>query len=147
MKRPTISQNNSNPSSALGGMSTFNSYQKGGTQAATPSGNAGYQPPVFYASSQTDVLRDTTKTFYQADETAGKVLDQLTMQRQQITGAHDNVWIMRQTTEKAKRELEELRQKYRQKKHRLYMWIAILSIADILLFFRILQCHGNFYCF
>lgn len=107
----------------------------------------GYQPPVFYASDQTDVLRDTTKTFYQADETAGRVLDQLTLQRQQISGAHDNVWHLRQTAEKAKRELEELRQKYRQKKQRLYMWIAILAATDFLLLIRIIHCHGNFYCF
>lgn len=132
--------NTSNPSSS--GTNTFNSYQRGST-TVTP----GYQPPVFYASDQTNVLEDATKTYYQADETAGHVLNQLTTQRQQIMGAHDNVWQMRQTTEQAKRELEGLRHKYQQKKQRLYMWIAILAITDTLLFFRILQCHGNFYCF
>lgn len=136
MKRP----NTSNPPSA-GSTNKFNSYQQGSTSVVS-----GYQPPIFYASDQTKVLEDTTKTFYQTDETAGHVLNQLTAQRHQILGAHDNVWEMRQTTEKAKRELEDLRQKYRQKKQRLYMWIAVLALTDTLLFFRILQCHGNFFC-
>ena len=123
MKRPTSSAN------------TYNSYQHG------------YQPPVFYAADQTKTLEDTTKTFYQADETAGHVLNSLQAQRQQISHAHTNANGMRETTDAAKRELEELRRKYREKKQRLYMWIAGLAFVDMMLFFRILQCHGNFYCF
>jgi hypothetical protein len=140
MKRPI----NSNPNSG----NRFQSYQKGGGFSASgaPVGT-GYQPPVFYAESQTRTIEDTTKNFYQADETAGNVLNQLTSQRHQILGAHDNVSRMRETTDKAKKEMEELRQKYRQKKQRLYMWIALLGVIDTLLFLRILQCHGNFYCF
>ena len=140
MKRPSTS----NPSSGSGGSANnYNSYQQGGASATT----TGYQPPVFYAADQTKTLEDTTKTYYQADETAAHVLNQMTAQRQQILGAHDNVFEMRNTAAQAKRELEELRQKYRQKKLRLYLWIAGLSIVDLLLFIRMVQCHGNFYCF
>jgi hypothetical protein len=136
MKRPSTS----NPSSGNKGQSSssYPSYQH--------QGSGGYQPPVFYAEDQTKTLQDTTKTFYQADETAGHVLDQMQAQRQQIAGASDNVWQMRAATEQARREMEELRQKYRRKKQRLYLWIGALAITDFLLFLRILQCHGNFYC-
>lgn len=132
MKRP-----GSNPST--GNSRPFPSYQSAGT---TP----GYQPPVHYAADQTAVLEDTAKTYYQADETAGNVLAKMTAQRQQLTSAADNVWEMRHATDTAKRELQELQQKYRQKKQRLYMMIAGLAITDLLLFFRILQCRGNFFC-
>ena len=127
MKRPT-----SNPNT---GENRYPSYQQGS-----------YQPPVHYAADQTKKLEDTTKTFYQADETAGHVLGHMTAQRHQIEGAHGNVWEMRQATDKAKREIEELHAKYRAKKQRLYVMIAGLSLVDMLLFFRILQCKGNFFC-
>jgi hypothetical protein len=106
----------------------------------------GYQPPVHYASDQTKTLEDATKTLYQTDETAGSVLQKMTAQRQQIGSASDNVWEMRQATEAAKREILMLQQKYRQKKRNLYALIALLSVTDLLLFFRILQCKGNFFC-
>ena len=109
-------------------------------------GGGSYQPPVHYAADQTKTLEDTTKAYYQADETAANVLQKMTNQRQQIEGAHNNVWEMRQATEKAKRELMELQQKYRLKKQRLYVTIFLLGLTDLLLFFRIVQCHGNFFC-
>jgi len=107
---------------------------------------SGYQPPIHYASDQTKTLEDSTKVYYQADETAGNVLQKMTAQRQQLEGAHDNVWEMRQATEAAKRELKALQQKYRQKKQRLYIVISLLSITDLLLFLRLLQCRGSFFC-
>lgn len=107
---------------------------------------SGYRPPVHYANDQTKSLEDTTKTFYQADDTAGRVLDQMTAQRQQLEGAHTNVWEMRQATEKAKREIQELQTKYRERKQRLYVWIFVLGLTDLLLLLRIFQCRGNFFC-
>lgn len=127
MKRPS-----SNPSSGNNnkGQQHYSSYQQG----------------VYYAESQTKTLQDTTKTYHQADETATNVLHHMTAQRQQLHGANDNVWEMRQATEKAKREMEELRAKYRRKKNRLYAMIAALAFTDFLLLLRIIHCHGNFYC-
>lgn len=130
MKRP----NTSNPSS---GNNNYSSYQQGANQ---------YQPSVHYAADQTSVLEDTTKAYYQADESAAAVLQSMTSQKQQLNSASNNVWDMRQTTEKAKRELEALHTKYRAKKQRLYVTIALLALTDTLLFFRILQCRGNFFC-
>jgi chromosome segregation ATPase len=115
----------------------YRSYQQGGSQ---------YQPAVHYAADQTTVLEDTTKSYYQADETAAAVLQSMQGQKQQLNSASNNVWDMRQTTEKAKREIESLHKKYREKKQRLYATIALLALTDMLLFFRILQCRGNFFC-
>lgn len=168
MKRSSSGNNGG----STGGSSRYPSYQSGGmfhqqggggagssavaTNAAPPSSSGGglgaptlfggYQPPVHYASDQTKTLEDTTKTLYQTDETAGSVLQKMTAQRQQIGSASDNVWEMRQATEAAKREILALQQKYRQKKRNLYALIALLSVTDLLLFFRILQCKGNFFC-
>lgn len=72
---------NSNPFSAAS-----SSYQHGGT----------YRPPIHYAADQTKVMQDTTQTYYQADETAARVLHQMTAQRQQIEGANNSVWGMRE---------------------------------------------------
>ena len=142
MKRP-----NTSSSSSGGAANYYSSYQQQGTAGLTAGAGTGYQPPVFYAADQTKTLEDTTKTYYQAEDTANQVLHQMTAQRQQILGAHGNVNELRLTAEKTKRELEDLRIKYRRKKQKLYMWIAGLSIVDLLLFIRMLQCHGNFYCF
>jgi hypothetical protein len=124
MKRPNMSS---------GGTFT-SSYQQGG-----------YRPPIHYAADQTKTLEDSSKAYYQADETAARVLSQMTAQRQQIEGANNSVWGMREATKKAKREMTELHRKYREKKQRLYVTIALLGMADLLLFLRILQCHGNFF--
>jgi hypothetical protein len=114
----------------------YSSYQQGGS----------YQPPVHYAADQTKSLQDTTTTFYQADETAAKILEQMQAQRGQIQNAQGDVQVTREATDKAKREMIELQYKYREKKQRLYLMIGLLSLTDFLLFCRILQCHGNFYC-
>jgi hypothetical protein len=115
----------------------FNSYQQSGSY--TPPG----QP---YADQQTGVLSDTVQTQYQAENTANAVLNQLHTQRNQLTGANDNVWEMRQATEATKRELQDLSVKYRAKKQRLYVIIAIMSSIDFILFLRIIRCHGSFFC-
>lgn len=114
----------------------FNSYQQGS-----------YQPPVSaYAQKQTEVLTDTVKTQYEAEGTANAVLTRMTEQRHQLTGAHDDVWHMRSATEKARQELQELNSKYRERKMRLYVTIGMLGITDLLLFLRIVQCRGGFFC-
>ncbi|CAB9506194.1 expressed unknown protein [Seminavis robusta] len=105
-----------------------------------------YQPPPTYAEQQNDVLVDTAKTQYQAEGTANAVLTQMTQQRQQLTDAHDNVWHMREATDSAKRELQELDNKYRAKKLRLYIMIGSMGLADLILFLRIAQCRGGFFC-
>lgn len=117
----------------------FSSYQQGGS----------YQPPntsTAYAQQQTDTLTDTVKTQYEAEGTANAVLTRMTEQRHQLTGANDDVWHMRAATEQTKRELRELHNKYRQKKLRLYATIAMLGFTDLLLFLRIVQCRGGFFC-
>ena len=115
----------------------FNSYQQSGS----------YIPPgQSYADQQTGVLSDAVKTQYQAESTANAVLNQLSGQRQQLQGANDDVWEMRQATEETKRELRELRAKYIAKKRKLYMIIAALALVDTLLFVRIITCRGSFFC-
>jgi hypothetical protein len=150
MKRPNTTSSNSNSNNPPTGNVVFNSYQKGGGNSSTNTATTnsfGYQPPsILYANDQTSILEDTSKTYYQVDEVAGRVLNQLTLQRQQILHAGEDVYQMQHTADMAKNALETLRTKYRHKKQRLYMWIAILSVADILLFLRMIQCHGNFYC-
>ncbi|MCU0228263.1 MAG: hypothetical protein MUF01_11545 [Bryobacterales bacterium] len=106
-----------------------------------------YQQGVYYAADQTKTLHDTHQTYTAADETAAAVLQQMTSQRHQIQGAHDDVWEMRQATAQVQRELMQLQKKYQEKKRKLYITIAILAMTDFLLFLRIVQCHGNFYCF
>jgi hypothetical protein len=105
-----------------------------------------YQQGTYYAAEQTKTLEDSQKAFHEADQTAAAVLQQMTNQRGQLKDAHENVWDMRIATEQAKRELQELQVKYRQKKHRLYMMIGILAFTDFILFLRLVHCHGNFYC-
>jgi hypothetical protein len=113
----------------------FSSYQSGG-----------YQPPVHYAADQTETLHDTAKTYYQTDETANNVLQKMTQQRSQLHSADGSVYEMRQATAAAKRQIEELQRKNRQKKQRLYVMIAAVGLADMLLFFRMIQCRGGFFC-
>jgi len=110
----------------------YSSYQQGAT----------FQT---YAEQQTGVIHDTVKTQYEAEGTATAVLGQMNAQRHQIKGANDDVWAMREATAKAKRELEELREKNLRKKRRLYYWIAGLATVDFLLFMRLIQCHGHFF--
>ena len=115
----------------------FNSYQQSGS----------YIPPAkHYADQQTGVLSDAVKTQYQAESTANSVLNQLSGQRQQLQGANDDVWEMRQATEQTKKELHDLRAKYIAKKRKLYVIIAVLAFVDTFLFLRIISCRGSFFC-
>lgn len=114
----------------------FGSYQQ-----------SGYAPPgKTFADQQTGTLSETVKTQYQAEETANAVMSQLHGQRHQLQGANNDVWDMRQATEQTKRELKELHSKYKEKKLRLYVWIAILGSLDLLLLLRLLRCRGSFFC-
>jgi len=98
------------------------------------------------AEEQTSTLQDTVATQYQAEETANAVLSKLHGQRQQIQSANDDVWETRQMTEETKRELVALQAKYREKKNKLKMIIALLGVLDFLMFFRLLRCRGSFFC-
>mmetsp|Transcript_2244 Transcript_2244/g.5324 ORF Transcript_2244/g.5324 Transcript_2244/m.5324 type:complete len:124 (-) Transcript_2244:195-566(-) len=98
------------------------------------------------AEEQTSTLQDTVATQYQAEETANAVLNQLHSQRQQIQGANDDVWETRQLTEETKRELGALQAKYREKKNKLKLMIALLGLLDFWMFYRLLKCRGSFFC-
>jgi hypothetical protein len=98
------------------------------------------------AEEQTNTLRDTISTHYQAAETANAVLNQLHGQRQQLQGANDDVWQTRQLTEETKRELRALSAKYREKKNKLKAIIVLIGILDFLIFLRLLRCRGSFFC-
>jgi len=133
--RPTMYTGN-NDSGNLN--SRYQSYQQGGSS---------YIPPGrTYAEQQTNVVQDAVKTQYQAEATANTVLTQMHTQRHQLQGAHDDVWKMREATEKAKREIEDLAAKRRQQRFRLYGIIAILGTVDLVLFLRIIKCGGSFFC-
>jgi hypothetical protein len=49
-------------------------------------------------------------------------------------------------TEETKRELHALQAKYREKKTRLKVIIALLGFLDFFMFFRLLRCRGSFFC-
>lgn len=115
----------------------YNSYQQSGS----------YVPPgQQYAESQTNVIADAVKTQYESENTANAVLEQLNAQRQQIQTANEDVWDMRHATDQTKRELRDLQDKYRARKRKLYMYIAVLGAVDFLLFLRLLRCGGSFFC-
>jgi len=116
---------------------------------ASKSYQAGYQPPKVngtYAEQQTGIMEDTMRTHYETEGVAQTVLSQMTTQRHQLQGAHDNVHEMREATEKAKRELMDLQVKMRAKKRRLQFIIGALGLVDFLLFIRLIQCGGSFFC-
>lgn len=149
MKRPSTGSGNNIP--PVSGNVIFNSYQKGNPSHATTTttnmaSGTGYQPPLFYAKDQTTVLEDATRTYYETDDTANRVLNTLLSQRQQLQNTDTTIHNMHSTTQQVSKEIELLRTKYIQKKRHLYMYIAALSVIDILLFLRMIQCHGNFYC-
>mmetsp|Transcript_11932 Transcript_11932/g.33054 ORF Transcript_11932/g.33054 Transcript_11932/m.33054 type:complete len:143 (+) Transcript_11932:99-527(+) len=140
-KRPaTMSTNyNSNKNNLFYGSS-------GGGAGSTTSGGSSYRPPIHYAKDQTKAMEDTTRTFYQTDDTANKVLNSMQKQRGQIQGAHEDVHGMREAMERAKQELVVLQQKYRSRKQKLYFTIFLLGLTDFLLLVRMFQCHGSFFC-
>mmetsp|Transcript_7429 Transcript_7429/g.16238 ORF Transcript_7429/g.16238 Transcript_7429/m.16238 type:complete len:151 (+) Transcript_7429:272-724(+) len=114
-------------------------------QSYQNSGASGYNPPS-YADQQTQHVEDAMKTHYEAEGTAAAVMSQMTTQRHQLQRAHDDVAGTRMKGEQAKRELDDLINKVRRKKRRLYAIIAMLGAVDALLFLRILQCGGSFFC-
>lgn len=124
----------------------FSSYQQGSSSYTPPSGGMGGGGGMAYADSQTNVLQNASRAHWEAENRANAVLSTLHGQRQQLQGAGDDVWQLRQATEQTRRELESLRDKYRAKKRRLYGIIAIMAGIDLLLFARIIQCHGSFFC-
>ena len=137
VKRRTNGNNSGN--SAGGG-----SYQRGGDN------NNNYQPPQLtgttFAEQQTNVVEDAMRTHVQAETTANTVLATLHAQRQQLQNANDDTWQMRTNVANAQRELRELQAKAWKKKQRLYIIIGILGFVDTMLFFRIVQCGGSFFC-
>lgn len=126
------------------------SYQRGPESAAGGgSSHFSYQPPQLtgaYAEQQTQVVEDAMRTHVQAETTANTVLATLHAQRQQLQNANDDTWQMRTNVANAQREIRELQQKAFQKKQRLYIVIGILGLVDTMLFFRIVQCGGSFFC-
>lgn len=115
-------------------------------QNSTSGGYQPYQPQGAYAEQQTATVEDTMKAHYEAEGTAAAVMSQLNTQRHQLQRAHDDVGDTRMKGEQAKRELDELINKVRRKKRRLQVIIAMLATADLLLFLRIAQCGGSFFC-
>ena len=49
-------------------------------------------------------------------------------------------------TKLAKVELEEIRRKATWRRRKLYVIIAVLSITDAFLFYRLAKCGGYFWC-
>mmetsp|Transcript_32307 Transcript_32307/g.39687 ORF Transcript_32307/g.39687 Transcript_32307/m.39687 type:complete len:167 (+) Transcript_32307:140-640(+) len=145
---PQQQHNNNAPgSSQLNNRYQSTSYQN--------SPSASYQPPPVsnttnntsnYVQQQTQTTEDSLRTQYQAEATANTVLSQMTTQRYQLQNAHDRVYDMRETTEKAKRELADLAAKNRKKKRRLQLIILLLGTLDLFLFLRLLYCGGSFFC-
>ena len=122
------------------------SYQQGGGGRNYQSNYQAPQLSGTYAEQQTQVMEDAMKTHVNAETTANNVLAKLHAQRHQLQNANDDTWEMRQNVATAQRELKELQQKAWAKKRRLYMIIGLLATVDLMLFFRIVQCGGSFFC-
>ena len=121
------------------------SYQQGGGRSY----QSNYQAPQLtggYTEQQTQIMEDAMRTHVTAETTANNVLAKLHAQRHQLQNANDDTWEMRQNVATAQRELKELQQKAWAKKRRLYGIIGLLAAIDLLLFFRIVQCGGSFFC-
>ena len=78
-----------------------------GESTGQPSNSSKYQAPKLgdgnsYQEEQNYIVRDSLKTNYDADGTAAAVLSQMTTQRYQLQSAHDDVFQMREATEKEK---------------------------------------------
>ena len=135
---------NSNSGNSGGG-----SYQRGDNSGG---GGGSYQPPrqqgttTTYAEQQTRVVEDSLRTHVQAETTANNVLDRMVQQRQQLQNANEDTWAMRTNVATAQRELREMQDKAWRKKRRLYGIIGALATVDLLLFLRIVQCGGSFFC-
>jgi len=53
---------------------------------------------------------------------------------------------MRQAAEKAREDISIMAKKVRRKKMRLQMVAAFLAVLDFILFVRLIQCGGSFFC-
>lgn len=143
------SEENGVPSQRRGGGSSGGS---GNSQSSSYQNMpSSYQAPQLpsggtYEQRQTHVVEDALRTNVQAETTAGNVLTQLEAQRNQLQRADDDAWAMREDVARAQRELRELQAKTWKKKRRLYAVIGALSFVDAMLFFRIVQCGGSFFC-
>lgn len=67
-------------------------------------------------------------------------------QRQQLNGANNNVWEMRQNAEKAKEDITVMVKRARQKRRKLQIIAIGLALIDFFLLVRLLQCGGSFFC-
>lgn len=108
-----------------------------------------YAPPAVsgsFAQQQTQIIEDTMKTHYETEATSAAVLSQMRQQRQQLQGAQSNVWEMREAAEKAKRDLTSMAARQRKKKLKLQIIAGALALIDLILFLRLIQCGGSFFC-
>ncbi|GMH99068.1 hypothetical protein TrVE_jg9174 [Triparma verrucosa] len=96
--------------------------------------------------SAASVLRDTIAKNYEAQATASNVMFNMNGQRDQLEGARENVRGVQEMTKLAKVELEEIRMKATWRRRKLYVIIAVLSITDAFLFYRLAKCGGYFWC-
>lgn len=106
-----------------------------------------YQPPkLSYAEQQSQIVEDSMRYYMQAENVASNVILSLQMQRQQLQKANDDTWKIRSNAIKAQQQLKELQQKAWKKKQCLYAIIAILSFVDYVLFVKLVECGGSFFC-
>lgn len=108
-----------------------------------------YAPPAVsgsFAQQQTQIIEDTMKTHYETEATSAAVLSQMRQQRQQLQGAQSNAWEMREAAEKAKRDLTSMAARQRRKKLKLQIIAGALALIDLILFLRLIQCGGSFFC-
>ncbi|KAL3764699.1 hypothetical protein ACHAWU_001529 [Discostella pseudostelligera] len=111
--------------------------------------DTGYRPPqlgLTYAEQQSHILDDTMRTHVHAESTANTLLATLHSQRQQLQNANEDTRQMRSNVAEASRELKELQRKVMARKRKLYIMIGMLALADTMLFLRIVQCGGSFFC-
>jgi len=134
-----------NSNGSINNNNNSGSYQQGGGRSY----QSNYQAPQLsgtYAEQQSQIMEDAMRTHVAAETTANNVLAKLHAQRHQLQNANDDTWQMRQNVATAQRELKELQQKAWAKKRRLYGIIGLLSAVDLMLFLRIVQCGGSFFC-
>jgi predicted RNase H-like nuclease (RuvC/YqgF family) len=86
------------------------------------------------------------RTHVHAESTANTLLATLHSQRQQLQNANEDTRQMRSNVSEASRELKELQRKVMARKRKLYMMIGALALVDTMLFLRIVQCGGSFFC-
>jgi len=135
-----------------GGGGGYSSYQNSAGDGGGGSSSGGYVPPSAgggggsYAERQTRHVEEAVRSHYEAEGTAAGVMSLMASQRGQLQGAKDIAGGTRERTEQAQRELDELSYKTRRKRRRLQYIAAGLAVTDALLFLRICQCGGNFFC-